>query len=300
MPKPLVIQEKRRILLQIIIAGTGANGSHFLRNILQNIRAKLDSFSHSSVPTLDVDITIVDKDKVERKNLGNQLFDKDDIDEYKCVALAERYGEHYNLDIKRVTEYIKSIDMLKALFPPIEDISNETQVIPILCGMVDNNKSRQLFDEFFNLPDVDNLIYLDLGVEGVSITNKATNQLTEDEKRSIRNSGFGGQCVVGVKNRGEVILPPVGSVYSNILEDAGSSFPDESCGEAVINNPQRVDTNRLAAEVAATYINNLLHTGSIYSHRIEFNAQYGGSRPVFIQDESINKLKEVRQKGSNR
>lgn len=61
------------------------------------------------------DVLISDGDEVEKKNLRNQLFTDDDATEKlkKVVALADRYGGHYNVDAKRVTEYVTSQDMLR-------------------------------------------------------------------------------------------------------------------------------------------------------------------------------------------
>jgi hypothetical protein len=297
MAKPLIIKDasKNYFLYQILVIGAGANGSHFIRNLLQMIRTHLDKFfSMSENPNFGVDITIVDKDKVEKKNLGNQLFDEEDIDEYKVAALADRYGEHYGIEVNRVKEYVKDLNMLRLLLPDL-DVGKNTQVVKILCSMVDNNKSRQVFSEYFESDDVTDLIYLDVGVEGVAVLNKPESEFTEGDWEHVNRSGFGGQACVGVKVKGEVLLEPVGRIYTNILEDAYSAFPDESCGTLIVNNPQRCMTNQLAAQIASVYMNNLLHTGSIFTHYCNFNSQFGGSRAVFIKDEVIERAEQIQR-----
>lgn len=99
--------------------------------------------------------------------MNNQIFSSDDIGDFKVEALAERYGEHYDLHIKNVTEYVKEEAMLHTLFKFGEEDQDYYRVIPILVGMVDNNKSRQLFHRFFYSEKVENLIYLDAGVEEI-------------------------------------------------------------------------------------------------------------------------------------
>ncbi|MFC5449167.1 thiamine biosynthesis protein ThiF [Paenibacillus aestuarii] len=299
MANPLIIKEKGKthFLFQIVIAGAGANGSHFFRNLLQMVRTHLDKFkSASERPNFDVDITIVDKDIYEPQNKGNQLCDDDDMEEFKVVALAERYGEHYDIPVKRVTEYIKDLNMLHALFPDYSnEFGNHVQIIKILVGMVDNNKSRQLFHSFFESDKVTDLIYLDAGVEGIAVLDKPEKQFSKEDWERVNSSGFGGQVCCGVKIRGEVLLDPVGQVYTNILEDAHTAFPDESCGALIVNNPQRCMTNQMAAQLSSTYMNNLLHMGSIFTHYVNFNAQFGGCRPVFIKDEVINRAEEIKR-----
>lgn len=189
----------------------------------------------------------------------------------------------------RITEYIKDEETLFTLLCKSADQSFRT--IPILVGMVDNNKTRQLFDRFFHRDDVKNLIYLDAGVEAVF--DKLEFEYTEEENEEVLRSGFGGQVVCGVKMDGNVLLEPVGRLYQNILDDARSSFPDESCGDYIVNNPQRGMTNLTAALLTATYMNNLFHSGRIYTHAVNFNAAFGGVRPTFIQEDVIEHYKQL-------
>lgn len=294
MAKPLMIKDasKNYFIYQILVVGAGANGSHFFRNLLQMIRTHLNKFGNN--PNFSVDITIADRDEVEFKNLGNQLFDEEDIGDYKVTSLAERYGDHYDIEVKRVKEYVKDLDMLHRLLPTL-DVADNVQVIPILCSMVDNNKSRQLFNDYFYSKGVEDLIYLDTGVEGVTVLNKDEKDYSQEDWERINSSGFGGQVVCGVKMNGEVFLEPVGRIYTNILEDAHSAFPDESCGEFIINNPQRVMTNQIAAQLSSVYMNNLLHIGGVITHRTEFNSQFGGSRPIFISNEVIERAEQIKK-----
>ncbi|MBP1935130.1 ThiF family adenylyltransferase [Ammoniphilus resinae] len=293
MANPLLIKQKDKnyTIFKCVLVGTGANGSHFFRGLCQMIRTYLDK--EKGRASFHVDLTIVDADRVEAKNIGNQLFDGEtDIGEKKVIALADRYGEHYQLDIKRVTEYVKDLDMLRALFTP-EEVGKNTQVINILIGMVDNNRSRQLFDSYFFNEEVKDLIWIDAGVEGIEVLNKPEHEYTPEDWEVVHSSGYGGQVVAGVKVKGQVLLEPVTRVYRNILEDAATAFPGESCGALIINNPQRCMTNQMAAQIACTYMNNLLYTGTIYTHYVNFNSQHAGSRPVFIKEEIIQKCKEL-------
>lgn len=260
---------KKKVHYNIVQIGAGANGSHFFRGMMQDLYTHF----HSDPYKFSVDVTIVDKDKIEEKNLNNQLFTRDEIGEYKVVSLVERYADHYNIAANAVVEYATDIGLLEKLFAPPE-VSETTQIVPVLIGLVDNNRTRQLMDEFFHSDYLSDLIYIDAGVEGV-------------EDGDANNTGFGGQVVVGLKKEDHVWLEPVGKLFANILEDQESVFPDQSCADAVKDNPQRCATNKFCAQIVNNVLNNLFHQNTIFTHVINFNAQLCFTQPTFIPREVI-------------
>ncbi|MED3576122.1 ThiF family adenylyltransferase [Cytobacillus praedii] len=286
-----VYEGKEKPYFHIVILGTGANGSHFFRSLCQDIATYYGTKGsvYSNSYPFNFQIYLVDEDKVESKNLKNQLFDQDDIGEYKVDALRERYGEHYNIFVKSVPQYITELESLQKLF----DVKDERNCIPILCGMVDNNRTRQLMDEFFHSDFLDDLIYIDAGVEGVfMVPGKKENEFTSEEEKIADRSGFSGQVVVGYKKKGLVWLNPIGRVYGDILTDEESVFPNQSCGEAILNNPQRCATNKFAAQIANNIMNTLFHTREIEIHRVDFNARVSGANPVYVPIATQREYKE--------
>lgn len=278
---------KENLYFDIVQVGAGANGGQFFRSLCQDISTHFRSFNQSKPKiTFGCNLLLCDADRYESKNLSNQLCLEEDLNEYKVEILRDRYADVYGVSVGTVTQYIKDIDMLDKLFTD-KDVSNKYQQVKVLIGMVDNNKTRQLFHDYFYSERVDTLLWLDAGVKGVDISN------TSDEK-TIRESGFTGQIVVGFKYKGTVILKPVTDIFPDMLEDAASSFPDESCGELIINNPQRSATNRMAAVLFNNVINNLFHSQRIYNHIINFNAQscMSGGKTGLITDEHIELFKE--------
>ncbi|MCP1161381.1 MULTISPECIES: ThiF family adenylyltransferase [Bacillus] len=262
----------------IVQIGAGANGSHFFRSLCQDI-ATYRSASNYSNPDINYHISLCDGDIVEKKNLNNQLFDDEDIGELKVDALRERYSEHYNLLVQSIPEYVTSIELLQKLFT----FPEEENIIPVLIGMLDNNKTRQLLDQFFYSDYLKDLIYIDAGVEGVYVVpGKHTSQYSLEEKAIEATSGFSGQIVVGYKRRGRVILPPVGRIFGDILLDEETVFPGQSCGDAIINNPQRCATNKFAAQLANNIMNTLFYSNDIESHVVNFNARISGANPTRI------------------
>lgn len=288
---------KRKLYFDIVQVGAGANGGQFFRSLCQDIATHFASFRSKKDHgvTFGANLVLIDADRYEAKNLANQLCLSEDLGEFKVEALAERYADVYDVSVGTVTSYVKTIDMLDRLFAE-KEVSKEYQQVKVLLGMVDNNKTRQLFHDYFYSDHVENLIWIDAGVTGVEVINKPKESWTHDEWLSVQQSGFSGQVVVGFKYKGEVILEPVTVKFPDMLEDAASHFPDESCGELVINNPQRSATNRMAALLANNIMNNLFHTQSIYNHVLNFNAQTGmsGGRTGFITNEQVQRLELVK------
>ncbi|MBQ0137965.1 MAG: ThiF family adenylyltransferase [Kurthia sp.] len=266
----------------IVLLGVGANGSHFLRSLLQDM-------ANYKSKGLSVRLVIADGDQVEAKNIANQLFDQDDVGEYKVQALAERYGQHYGIDILAYREYVTDIETLEKLFD-----DNEGQ--RILIGCLDNNRTRQLLHEFFETQD--DLIYIDAGVEGVIMKEEIKKMpecthMTQDQiNQMIMGSGFSGQVVTGIKYRGEEVLAPLCTVYPNVLSDQESVFPTQTCAET-LNNPQRLETNKMAAQMLNIVMNNLFHTGDVYQHEIQFHARYGTSVANMISMKQEKYFKEI-------
>ncbi|WP_368086817.1 ThiF family adenylyltransferase [Paenibacillus sp. yr247] len=132
-------KDHRIPLLQFTIIGVGANGSHFFRSLCQDLRTHLNRPGFDKAPSFKLGhIMLVDGDVCESKNLANQVFDKDDVGEHKVIALAERYGEHYDLPILRYPEYVRDIDTLNNLMGVPEHNPKTTMFMPVLIGMIDN------------------------------------------------------------------------------------------------------------------------------------------------------------------
>lgn len=279
--------EKSYVLFQICVVGAGGNGSHFVRTMLQTISGFLSNQSRANV---GFDITLVDADRVESKNFYRQLFDDEDLGKYKVVSLVERYADYYGIECKAVTEYVTTLEMLSNLFGDGDlSVGPNAQVVPVLFGFVDNNKTRQLIHEFFESDLIQSLIWIDAGIEGVMLFDDPS----PEQLQQIEYSGFGGQVVCGFKYRDQIILEPVTRVYRNILDDERTFFPGQSCGDTIINNPQRLATNQMAAQVAVQYLNNLINTFSIYTHRVNFNAQLSQSKPTFISKEVMRSYEGI-------
>lgn len=278
----LNLQEQEKVVFQIRQFGCGGNGGYFFRNLMQMIHGYVRTSA-----TTTYDVLLIDGDRVEAKNLNNQLYTSEDLNDYKVVSMIERYAEHYELSgINGLTKYVTSMDMLHDVFAH----KHTEQVIPVLVGMVDNNRTRQLFHQYFHDESVENLIWIDLGIEDTEVIANPT----EEEGYRMMQTGFSGQCVVGLKWKGEEILKPVTDVYANILEDDHTSFPGQSCGDLLPSNPQRMMTNQTASHVASLIMNTLFHSKAIFVSEVNFNAQYAHSKPNYLTKEIVMKFESLK------
>jgi len=198
---------------------------------------------------------LCDGDLVEDENLCRQNFVVADLGQNKAEKLAVRYGNVYNLPIEYVDSYIEDQDTLIQLLSV-----NRIHDIPILIGAVDNNASRQLFHQVFNT--LDTIIYIDSG-----------------------NDEITGQVVCGVKYKGDVLLPPLGDVYPDVLEDHDTTFKSQvSCGEQVISEPQNIATNIMAGHIVFGFLNDLVVRRSLKVHMTTFNSETMSARSSYIED----------------
>lgn len=273
----IVDYKSERPVWDIALVGIGGTGGY----ILQSFMRMLKNFEIRGL------LTLADGDEVEEKNLLRQNFIQPDIGKKKVEVLARRYSNVYDMHIRTIDRYVENMEAVESLFALGKSDWNYwpgRRVYRVLIGAVDNNKSRQLFHEFF-IQSKDDLIYIDAGNDGVL-------PLSEDvtDEDSLE-SGYSGQVVVGVKALSKVILPPVGWVYPNILEHSENDFfPSQACGQTVVNYPQRMQTNLMAANVVLGYLNTLLCEGKLVSHYTNFNARNHVMRPEYITPELLRKV----------
>ncbi len=260
-------------IYQFTIVGAGANGSHFFRGLCQDLRTHSNANQNHSEKRYILDhIMLIDGDKVEEKNLGNQLFESEEIGEYKVTCLAERYGSHYDLEVFRHTGYIQDAQQLAELMPV--NTSNRGEFIPVIVAMVDNNATRQIVDTYFRDANVQTLIYIDAGVHAIQMERGPGGMAGRVD------TGNNGQVVVGFKYRGEIIMEPVTGVYPEILTDTDSRVP--GCGAVVESQPQRLMSNKFAAQIANNLVTSLLSERAILIHQVHFDARFCGSRATYV------------------
>ena len=130
---------------QIFLIGAGGTGGY----VLAYLARLLSSLVHRC------SVTVIDGDTVAKHNLERQNFIQKDLNKNKAEVLATRYNNVCGLCISYLDQYIEDADTLLSL------LSDHDNVMPIIIGCVDNNKTRQVLHEVFERAN--NLIYLDSG-----------------------------------------------------------------------------------------------------------------------------------------
>lgn len=237
---------ERRV--RFVVVGLGGTGGYLFYYLARLIAAQGQKNSYQLV--------LADGDIVEEKNLVRQNFVEEDVGEKKVRVLSRRYGEVYGMTIPFYPEYVKDKTVLESLLA--DDMADFSPTVSVLVGCVDNNRTRQLFHEVF-YDYKRKLIYVDSG-----------------------NDEWSGQIILGARNEKQIILPPVGYYYPDILEDEDSIFPDEeSCQQRVLSSPQNIATNIMAGTLLFGLLNQLLVNGT-ETYGVTFNARTGQTRALYL------------------
>jgi len=271
----------------IVQIGTGGTGGYIVQHLAQMLGT-------SGVPHTYI---LADFDHIEEKNLRNQLFLEEEVGLKKADVLAQRYSAAYNIDIAAFTQhYLESVENIAKLFRSeyIQSFgyNNKLNFLPILIGAVDNNYTRKIFHDFFNI--MRKIVYIDSGNESTIVpkdwATRPIDQWTEEERKAYKESGWSGQVVCGVKIN-NYFQPPIANVYPDILQDEDSIKPsDLSCGELSASEPQRVIVNKFAALAVANYLYQIIEEYRISNHITHFHAQKGYMRTFSYEPEEYEQL----------
>lgn len=194
------------------IIGVGGTGSLFARDL-----PKLLMGTKS-------EITLIDGDTVEIKNMRRQSYQFQDIGENKAIALAAKINAFYSTECSAVDRYITESDLMTLL--------NKSSLIPVLVGCVDNDATRKICEKV--IKEIDQCIYIDSA-----------------------NSEYTGDVYVCVKSSKQVKGPLRGKTY-RLKRDKHPH--DVSCQEQIADgNIQYLITNNKMASVLLEHVHLLLN-----------------------------------------
>lgn len=254
---------------QLVIVGVGGTGGYVLQQaarLLYGLKA-----SGSEIPP----VLLVDGDTVEEKNLLRQYFLPQDVGRKKADVLAERYGRAYGLDIGSYPEYLREETEISSGQQWQNGLVHDGAIV---VGCVDNAATRRLLHD--KLGRYKHVIYVDSGNSAVPLVEDAAH-IDRYELAALKQAGWEGQVVVGVRFEGRDVLPFPGEVFPDLLEVRGDDdkVPDDpSCGHVVVSNPQRLMTNLYAATAVLAILHTLLASGTLILHRTFFDARRGWAR----------------------
>ena len=100
-PIPLAVSNKRPF--HFIVIGVGGTGGFLVPNLARLVYVTRNSFDEH-------EITLIDGDAVESKNIKRQNFVMSDIDKNKADIMARRYAAAFGIPINSYTNYLEKAE----------------------------------------------------------------------------------------------------------------------------------------------------------------------------------------------
>lgn len=234
---------------EIVVIGCGGTGSQLLPMLMQ-LCSNLDDI---------VNITLVDGDIYERKNLANQRCILADVGKNKAKVSAERYSMIYpKLKISYYENYITDKIQIHDLF------EGRDRTIRIIIGCVDNTATRKLLSEYSN--KINKTIYIDSGNDSGKGSSNRDGQIVTGVNICIHENVYGRLSNMQYK------LPNVADIYPEIKSNTDDIKTVGTCMRFSDDYPQNIATNMLAATLLMNTITNILMFNKIENHVTLFNA----------------------------
>jgi PRTRC genetic system ThiF family protein len=185
---------------------------------------------------LPLELCFVDSDRVERTNLGRQLFSPAELGRNKAVTLAGRLNAALGLAIQAVP-MMATAELLRELAPSY-------QTTGVLVGAVDRAIGRRALHQA--LAQQQWRLWLDVGNEhawGTVLIGSAT------ERRQLSGAcALGGLCTA---------LPAPSLGYPHLLDEQ-PLIEAEACAPAMRDERQSLMVNQAMAAVAGQYLYQLI------------------------------------------
>ena len=266
-PTPLKLFDPGR-LGQVVVVGVGGTGSYVVGQLCRLLYGLKERGRR--IPT----VLLVDGDEVESDNLIRQYFLEQDLGRNKAVVLAERYARAYGICVEASPDYLNADTKLVGLAGSNSPYGYGYNVF---VGCVDNGRARRLLHDKLQA-EYRNVVYVDAGNEAIDLPENRPEHIDRYGLAHIRDSGWSGQVVAGVRANNTNHLPFPGEVFPNLIEDDGDDPVEEACGEVTAAEPQRHLANHFAAVAVMGFLNSLLSEGALVNSRTFFDARSGYMR----------------------
>lgn len=225
--------------INIVQVGCGGTGS-LLLPLVSRLIAGHNKDDHLHQP-YGISYTLVDGDKVEKKNIIRQNFIASDIGKFKSDVLAKRYSLAFGIEIESAPVYIKTLDDLNKICKDDVDI---------IIGCVDNHWTRKLICEWIDKKqDYNRPLLIDAG----------------NEEKS-------GQIFIqGEINNSSVWPPKLLEVHPEIAQAKDEIKQDRSCAEGVATGEQALSVNITAALLIYNIVESLLRGNPLHYYEVTFS-----------------------------
>lgn len=264
---PLLLKDYSHLHLWLV--GCGGTGSYVAESL-----ARL-AYVFKQVGE-NVNITFVDPDIVEGKNLGRQRFCQSELGLNKATTLALRYNLTWGLEISAIPDYFDA-KLVKSYWNDLV----------IIIGCVDNSAARRSLGKTLENnrhAEIPRIWYLDAG-----------------------NNFDSGQILLGSHNSLEELTPHLdkfkkigimGALPSPVLQCPNliELRPEElgnthlSCAELANLNAQSLTINQTIASIVTDYLFRLTLTKDLRKFATFLNLKSGSMRSEFISCSSLIKF----------
>ena len=258
-PVQLRVPDFKRVTITLV--GCGGTGSHIASGLVSIAQALRDR-------SIAVDLSFIDPDRVEVKNVGRQLFSAGDVGEAKAEVLAGRLNAAFGERIMSAVRGVDALDLLPS--PTVRD------VLHIVIGAVDNPAGRAIIADVVKSAN-GQLWWLDAGNENhsgqVLLGNTAT------------NAALRGAIALGMVDR----LPAPNLMYPDLVKTpkAKKTKRGSSCAELTASGEQSLMINRLMAAYALSMLTDFLVTRDLRYFGVALDQQWGGLRTYTIDAPTI-------------
>ncbi|MFN7971232.1 MAG: PRTRC system ThiF family protein [Acidobacteriota bacterium] len=265
----LVLREHRGV--HLILVGCGGTGSHVARSVAQIARVMIDQHQN-------VEVTLVDPDVVEEKNIPRQAFVQAEIGRPKALALAHRYGAAWGIDIRASRGKFR------------RELLDGADRLRLVIGCVDNGAARREIAKAVEAArGSDHWMWR--GKSGAPLVwwldcgnDRASGQVALG---SAPDAGFlkGAFPHAGICT--DLPMPTV--QCPTLLEDR----PDEiaggrlSCAELMALNAQALSVNQRVAAEACDFLMRLFITHDLKRFATYFDLPSGTARSIYCTPDAV-------------
>ncbi len=256
----LRLQLSRFERVHLTLIGCGGTGSH----IASGLVAVTQALDARGTP---VEMTFVDPDHVERRNVGRQLFSVGDVGQPKAAVLAARLNAAFRLAIGAGVRRVADDESL---------LSNHHAALNVVVGAVDNREARAVIASAMGKAH-GRLWWLDAGNSEHAGQVSLGNRVAAKDLRGAVGLGMlrdlpspsliNPDLVVAVK--------PAKPKPGKNGHGANGRMP--SCAELTEAGTQGLMVNRMAAAWALALLHDFL-LGTVRWFALDFDLAYGGTR----------------------
>ena len=248
---------------QLVMVGCGGTGSWLAPAVARVARLMMERFGKK------VEVTFIDHDDVEEKNIYRQNFCAAEIGMNKADALALRYGTAWGVEITAISKKLT------------EDDGSEIHGATVI-GCVDNAAARKAIHH------IRYAAWLDCG------NSKNSGQVLLGVERDSWNKGFDEKGALGLP--GYCGWLPSPAVQHPELVKASPPAPlqklergvdDLSCAEIALLDAQGLSINQRMAAEAADYLVRMLITKDLRKYATYIDLESGTTRSKYITEEAV-------------